>query len=141
MPMRRINSHVFHRRLYSGQLQKITILKRNDDQAEGTVTRYELYQCRRGNLNKYGEAINLDVPAFETTQWLIPCVELRRVGINYLNVIDRIVDQFNMWWQPESGDPIDLNIFDQYYSILARRIDPYPTFVLLGNPGVGLPLP
>lgn len=141
MPLRRWNTHVYHRRLYAGQLERIILLKRNDDQAEGTVTQHIIYQSRRGNIEKSGEAINLDVPAFEVVSWHIPCTELRRVGVNYLNVLDRIVDQFNMWWQPESGDNIELAIFDNYYNISTRRVDPFPTFVLLGQPGVNLGLP
>lgn len=141
MPLKRRNQHVFSRKLYAGQMERIILLKRGDDQQEGTVTPYTIYTARRGNITKSGEAINLDVPAFEYVQWLIPCIELRRIGVNYLNVLDTIVDQFNMWWNPESPETMTLAVFDNYYLIPARRVDPYPTTVLLGIPGINLPQP
>ena len=94
--------------------------------------------CRRGNISKSGEAIAFDVPASTAVQWLIPCTELRRVGVNYLNVLDRIVDKYQMWWEPESPQNIELAIFDNYYVYNCIRVDPYPNTVLLGIPGVGL---
>lgn len=141
MPLKRRNQQVFHRKLYCGQLERVILLKRGDDQQEGTVTAFTLYNCRRGNVTKSGEAINLDVPAFEYVQWLIPCTELRRVGVNYLNVLDRVIDQFNQWWNPESTETMTLAIFDNYYVVPSRRVDPYPTSVLLGIPGINLPQP
>jgi hypothetical protein len=140
MPLKRRNQHVFQRRLYAGQLEKVILLKRLDDQNEGSVTAYTLYQCRRGNITKSGEAIYKDTGAFTYLQWLIPCTELRRVGVNYLNVLDRIVDQFGMFWEPESPETITLAIFDNFYVIPARRVDPFPNEILVGIPGIGLPL-
>ena len=138
MPMNRRNTQVFHRRLYSGQLEKLTLLKRNDDQQEGTVVSLVLFQCRRGAIDKTGEAIHGDMTSSHSTQWLIPCVELRRVKVNYLNTLDRLIDKFNMWWQPEATTNINLDIFDNFYVINTLRIDPPDNQVLLGVPGVGL---
>lgn len=138
MPLNRRNTQVFHRRLYAGQLETITLLKRGDDQQEGTVAAYAIYGARRGNIDKTGEAIQGDTAAFTTVQWLVPCVELRRVGINYIDTLDRIVDKFNMWWQPEATTNITLAIFDNYYVLNCLRVDPNPNQVLLGIPGVGL---
>lgn len=136
--MRRRNTQVFHRGLYRGQMETVILLKRGDDQQEGTVIQHTLFQVRRSNLSKSGEAIAFDVPASTAIQWLIPCTELRRVGVNYLNVLDRIVDKYQMWWEPESPQNIELAIFDNYYIVNAIRVDPYPNTVLLGVPGVGL---
>lgn len=119
-------------------METVTLLKRGDDQQEGTVVQHTIFQCRRGNSVKSGEAIAFDVPATTAIQWLIPCTELRRVGVNYLNVLDRIVDKYHMWWQPESPQTIELAIFDNYYVYNCIRVDPYPNTVLLGVPGVGL---
>lgn len=138
MPLNRRNTQVYHRRLYAGQLETVTIYKRGDDLKEGTVTAYQIFQARRGNIHKGGQPIQGDLAVIHTVQWLLPCVELRRVGINYSNVIDRIVDKFNMWWQPESPQDITLAIFDNYYIINCVRIDPPNNQVLLGIPGVGL---
>lgn len=144
MPLNRRNSSVFHRTLYAGQLEKITLLKRGDDQQEGQVVAYSLFQCRRGNLSKHGEAIQGEMACFHSAQWLLPNVELRRIGVNYINVLDRIIDQFNMWWQPESGQTISLSQFDNFYIVDTIRVDPPLSQgggVLLGLPGLGLPVP
>lgn len=122
-------------------MEPITLLKRGNDQQEGTVVALQLYQCRRNNLEKSGEAIQLDMSSHHSTRWIIPCTELRRVGVNYINVLDRIVDVFGMWWQPESGTSIVLSQFDNYTLIDCLRVDPNPNdALLLGIPGIGLPV-
>lgn len=138
MPMNRSNSQVFHRFLYSGEMETVTILKRNDDQQEGTVTAFVIFECRRGNTSKTGEALQGEMATSHHCQWLIPCIQLRAVGINYLNVLDRIVDKYQQWWQPESPQTTTLSQFDNYYIVECVRIDPPGNQVLLGVPGIGL---
>lgn len=144
MVLTRNNSQVFHRMLYAGQLEKILLYKGGDDQSEGQITVFWLFECRRGNLSKSGEALQGEMAVSHSVQWLIPCTELRRVGVNYLNVIDRIVDQFNAWYEPESAQDLTLSQFDNYYLVNCVRVDPPTSLgggVLFGNPGIGLPLP
>lgn len=126
-------SETFHTWLYAGQLGTVTLLKRGDDQAEGTVTAYVLYECRRSNTVKDGQPIQGDLAVESSTTWQIPAIQLRRIGVNYLNVLDRIIDDLNMWWQPESGQSITLSQFDSHYIIKCVRIDPSPNQVLLGQ--------
>lgn len=136
MGLRRRNTHVYHRRLYAGQLESIKLYKRGNDQQEGTVTVYVLFQCRRGQIQKQGQPIQGDLAVTHTTQWLIPRVELRRVGVNYLNVLDRIVDKYNLWWQPESSQNITMAIFDNYTVLDCVRIDPPANLVNIGQVGI-----
>lgn len=143
MVLARWNSTSFHRQLYAGQMERVILLKRNDDQQEGVVRALVLFECRRGNVQKTGEAINTDTQAVHSCQWVIPCIQLRAVGVNYINVCDRIVDQFNAFWQPESPQTITLSQFDQYYIVECLRVDPPPPGIppLLGIPGTNLPSP
>lgn len=141
IPLNRFNSSTFHRFLYGGQLERVILLKRLDDQQEGSVTAYTLYECRHGNTSKNGEAIQGDIAATHSTQWVIPNIMLQAVGVNYINVLDRIVDQFNTWWEPESPQTITLSQWYNYTIIECLRIDPNPNIVLYGIPGIGLPLP
>lgn len=142
MVLNRRNSVSIVRHLYRGQTQTVILLKRGDDQKEGTVTALTLYGVRRGNISKTGEAISQDMSANVSCQWIIPASELRRVGVNYLNVIDRIVDVFGMYWQPESGQSLTLSQFDSQYIIECIRVDPTPNpNLILGIPAVGLPNP
>lgn len=140
MPMTRANSVDFHLRLYAGELQDVVLLKRGDDQKEGTVTAFQLFSCWRDNISKTGQPIQGDMAASHSTRWLIPSSELVRVGVNYLNVLDRIVDQYNMYWQPESGQDLTLSQFENYYWVACIRVDPSPNNVLLGIPGIPLGL-
>lgn len=134
MVLRRANSQSFHKILYGGQTETCTLLKRNNDQQEGTVTAFVLFEVRRGSETKSGEPIQNDMPVTHTCTWLVPNVQLRRLGINYINVLDRIVDKYNQWWQPEAGQDIILSQFDNYSIISCVRVDPAPNSVLIGIP-------
>lgn len=101
------------RHLYAGQTQTITLLKRGDDQRQGVVTSHKLFRCRRSQYTRTGENIQGEMTADSRTVWHIPGIELKRVGIKYLNSADRIIedhDQSNQlltqefWkhWQPEA---------------------------------------
>jgi len=105
-------------------LESITLLKRSDDQQEGTVTSYKLFQCRRGRITKTGEPISHDMTSDHRASWHIPRVELDRVGVNYINAADRIVDYRGRYWQPESTTPIEIKIFENQLTIPCLRIDP-----------------
>lgn len=123
MPLNRRTTRVFHRVLYATQLEKVTCLKRNDDQAQGTVTSYVLYQCRFSKIHKHGQAIQGEM-ASDHTRWLhIPDIQMKRVGINYFNVLDRFVDKEGRTWQPESGDMIRSQLFENQLCILCRMVD------------------
>ena len=125
MTLNRHNTRTFHRRLYSGQLQSITLLKRNDDQQQGIVTSFILYQCRRSSLHKTGESIQGDMSAGDSTYWHIPRTELDRVGINYLNPLDRIVDptpKTGGIWMPQANTHIDVKLFGTHITILCTRL-------------------
>lgn len=129
MALRKNNSRTFHRRLYGGILQKITLLKRLDDQKEGTVKAYTLYQCRRKKIAKHGEAIQGEMSSDMRTTWVIPRTELQRVGIQYINALDRIVDydspqNLPRFWQPESGENILVQLFENVINLDCQRVDP-----------------
>ena len=110
MPMRRESTHVWHRRLYGGQLEKVTLLKRDDDQAEGTVRALIVYQMRRKMIFRAGEPLQGDITSTHHISWVFPKVELRRLGVAYISAIDRIVDSFGRTWQPESTTRIDQDV-------------------------------
>ena len=124
MPLRANNQRVFHRCLYAGQLQTVLLLKRNDDQQQGTVRTIKLFQVRQSMQQKTGESIQSDMEANTNCSWHIPRTELDRVGVSYLNNLDRIVDRKNRYWQPESGDTITVKLFEVHVCISCVRIDP-----------------
>lgn len=124
MPMRKNNTRGFNRRLYAGELQTITLLKRDNDQKEGTVTAYVLYDCRCEKIHKRGQPIQGDMSIDHQTIWHIPSEQLRRVGVNYINVLDRFVDKHHRFWQPESGQLIVTRLFENQCFISCCRVDP-----------------
>ena len=124
MPLNPRNTRTFHRCLYAGILETVTLLKRGDDQKQGTVRAVKLFQCRRRQIQKTGQTIQGDMVSDHTTEWMIPKIELDRVGVAYLNNLDRIVDKKNRHWQPESPTTITVRLFENYVSVACLRVDP-----------------
>ena len=124
MPLRANNQRTFHRCLYSGILQTIVVLKRNDDQQQGTVRSIKMFQVRQSMQTKTGEAIQGDMSSDVRCSWHIPKIEMDRVGIAYFNVLDRIVDKHNRYWQPEAPQTITNKLFEDHYCLDCVRIDP-----------------
>ena len=124
MPLNRLTTRTFHRVLYATELEKITMLKRNDDQQQGTVRSLVLFQCRRSRLFKTGEPYQGDMSSSHRIVWHIPRIELDRAGVNYINALDRIIDYKGWWWQPESTTTITVKLFLNHLCIDCLRVDP-----------------
>lgn len=80
--------------------------------------------CRRESISKTGQAIQGEMSSLEQVVWQVPAIELARNGVNYINVLDRIVDMFNRFWQPESGQSIHNRLFENQIFIYCVRVDP-----------------
>ena len=124
MPLRKNNTRTFHRTLYAGELETITLLKRNDDMHAGTITSYIIYQCRRGQATRSGEPIQGEMLSDYRLTWHIPAFELERVGIDHLNPLDVIIDYKNRYYQPESTTTIHLKLWENHMCVDCLRIDP-----------------
>lgn len=129
MTIRRNTSRTFHRRLYAGQMEKLKILKRNDDQQQGTVVALVMYQCRRSDVMKTGEPLQNDMSADHRTVWHIPRIEMDRLGINYFNAADRFVQlkegrEKGWTWMLESDTIIDVKAFGEQLDLACKRTDP-----------------
>jgi hypothetical protein len=124
MVLRKTTTRSFYRFLYAGEDETVTLLKRNDDLAEGIVRSLTVFHARRRPVYKTGQPIQGELSSNERAEWMIPAAELARVGVNYINVLDRIVDKQNRFWQPESGDTIRNRLWENYCSIACQRVDP-----------------
>ena len=124
MPLNKRNTKTFHRVLYSTEMESVTLLKREDDQREGVVTSLILYQCRWSRIFKQGEPYQGDMFSDHTRVLHIPRVELDRVGVPYINAIDRFIDEQGRWWQPESTTLIRIQLFENQLCIACLRVDP-----------------
>ena len=126
MVIARWNQLNVNRRMYSGMqvLQTVTLLKRGDDQAEGTVTSYVLNQCRPSKQYKDGQPLQGNWAVGSRVVWHIPQVELDRHGIEYLNVLDRIVDEDGAYWQPESPQEIIKKLILSHYCLDCIKVNP-----------------
>lgn len=124
MPLRKENTRTFHRTLYAGQLETVELLKRDNDQREGVVTSYLIFNARRGQMVKTGEPIQGDMSSNHSTTWHIPASELERVGVEYINAADRFVDKDGWWWQPESTTSILVKLFTNWINVNCLRINP-----------------
>jgi hypothetical protein len=124
MPLRPENCRTFTRRLYAGILEKVELLKREDNQRQGIVRSLIIYDCRRGQITKTGETIQGDVSSDHRATWHIPLRELQRVGVAYLNPLDRIVDKNGFWWEPEGTTSILQKLMLVEIDIDCLRVDP-----------------
>ncbi len=125
MPLNKFNTRVFHRTLYASQLSKVKLLKRGNDQKQGTVTEHTLYQCRWSSVSKGGEPLQGDMSTDHHITIFIPRTELDRVGVAYINATDRFVDHKNRTWQPEAvNQRIDVKLFENRVTIECIRTDP-----------------
>jgi hypothetical protein len=88
------------------------------------VTSYLLFQCRRSLITKEGEQIQGGVQTDHRTIWHIPRIELDRVGVKYINSLDRILDQQGRYWQPEATTQITDKLFENHLDLQCLRVDP-----------------
>ncbi len=114
----------FHRRLYATELMTITLLKRGDDQDEGSVTSYQLFMVRRSITDKSGQALQNDMSSRHHATFAIPKEELDRVGVDFLNVLDDIIDADGWAWRPESPQTISNKLFQNRVNVECQRRDP-----------------
>lgn len=122
MTLNRGSTRTFHRVLFAGILETVTLLKRGDDQQQGTVRSMTLFQCRRSMITKTGEQIAGDMTAGRTATWYVPRVELDRVGVTWLSSADRIVDKKGRTWQPEADTTIEVKLFENHLRLDCKSV-------------------
>ncbi len=132
MPLSRNNTKNFQKKLFVGWLETIILLKRNDDQQQGTVRAVKVFNARRGIMSKTGQTIQHEMSSNHRCTWHIPKTELLRVGVFYINNLDRIEQLGNgdpnekgFIWQPESTETIDVKLGGNEIDINCLRVD-YP---------------
>lgn len=124
MPLNKRNVRSFHKFLYASQLETVTILKRNPDMNASVVTPYVLFNCRWSRLTKKGQQLdNEDTSNYQRTLH-IPRAELDRVGVNYINALDRFVDLEGRYWEAESQSAIVVKLFQQHICVPCYIINP-----------------
>lgn len=129
MPLGRHNTRTFHRTLYGpGINERVRLLKRQDNQRQGTVTAYVLYDCWLDRETKNQETIQGEMSANHRATWHIPFVELERNGIHHLNPLDRIEriegPNAGQVWEPESTTDITEILLNNHINVDCLRVDP-----------------
>lgn len=131
MPLSRQNTKNFQRKLFVGWLEKIRLLKRNDDQQQGTVRAVIVFNARRSIATKTSQTIQHEMSAQHSCTWHIPKSELLRVGVEYINALDRIEqlgdgdpNEKGFFWQPESTTNIIVKLGGNEIDIETLRVDP-----------------
>lgn len=123
MGLRAATVRTFHRTLYAGILESVTLLKRHDDQAQGTVDTHRLFQCRWSMIFKQGQTLGGEMLASHTRVLHIPRIELDRIGVHYINPTDRFIDKDGRTWQPESPTQIIEKLFEQHVCVQCKLVD------------------
>lgn len=127
MPLNKYTTRIFHRRLYATEMESIRFLKSGDNQNQGTVVAYILYDCRRSQITKQGETLDGDMVSDHYTVWHIPRIELDRVGIPYINPTDQIEQvegvEAGTMWVNESTNMIDVKLFANHVCVACRMLN------------------
>lgn len=113
-----------HRKTFIGVSEKIEILKRRDNQNQGTVHRVVIFRARHTSQRKSKQTIKGDMSADHRTTWMLPTRELKDAGISHINALDRIVDSKGRYWQPESTTTIELDALENMVKVECLRVDP-----------------
>ena len=135
MVLRKANTRTQFRRMWAGKAKKVTLLKRDDDQKQGTVRAVTLFDCLPAQMGytKTGEVIQGDMSSYMRLTWKIPAAELERNGVAYINALDRIVETLDdggvvlpnpRYWQPEGTTSITVTMLENLVSIDCLRVDP-----------------
>ena len=143
MPLNARNTRTVSRNLFmgTGYFKRVTLLKRDNDQQEGTVTAFTLFYARRSRIAKTGQPIQNDMGSDHRAVWHLQSRELERLrtkgvptAVWYINALDRIVELTDdlgrpfpdgpRWWQPESTTGIDVKLFGNEIDVACVRIDP-----------------
>jgi hypothetical protein len=122
VPLNKNNTRTFHRTLYAGQLETVTLLKRDDDQRQGVVRSVKLFECRWSAIAKTGETYDGDMVSDHRRQLHIPRIIMDRAGVNYINPADRFVDKEGRTWCPESTEVIDIKLFENHICVMCQRL-------------------
>ncbi len=110
MPLNPQNCRFFHRTLYAGWNETVTLLKRADDMQAHQVTPYVLYDVRWSKIFKTGQPIAGQMSSDHRRTVHVPRIELERIGVAYINALDRFVDIQGRYWQPESTSLITVKL-------------------------------
>lgn len=124
MPLRKSNTRSFHKKLYAGELETITLLKRDNNFRAMVITKYTLFNCRMGQITKSGEQLDNDQTSNMRRTLHIPREELDRVGVQYLKALDTFIDSQNRFWQAQSDTTITGKLWENHYDVECVRIDP-----------------
>lgn len=126
MPMNIQNQSTFHRNLYAGWTQTVTLLKRNPDMDASQVQTFYLHDVWHSRIYKTGEPIQTQMLSSHRVTWHVPRIELTRNGIWYITMLDRIIDKEGRYWQPESTTQITLKLMEIQLCIDCLMTDPAP---------------
>ncbi len=119
------SQNYFYRRLYGGKgmLQTVTLYKRKDDLKQGEVSTHVLYRCRFSMIFKTGEPLQGEMLSSHSRRLHIPNIELRRVGVHYLNPTDYFKDRDGRLWQPESPQMITDKLLETHWCVDCLMIE------------------
>ena len=117
MPLNRTNVRTFHRHLFAGQLEKVVVKKRDDNQQQGTVTSHILYSCRWSLITRTGETLAGDMLSDHQRTLHVPRMEMKRIGVDHFNPADRFIDIQGRVWQPESTTTMTGKLWEQHIDV------------------------
>ncbi len=115
----------FHKHLYAGLdvLETVTLLRREDNQQAGTVTKFLLFNCRFSRIFRAGQEIDGSMSSENRRTLHLPKSEMDRQGVGPIRNLDRFVDKSGRTWEPESPVTITEKLAEQHIDVPCLRID------------------
>jgi hypothetical protein len=128
MPLNARNTKNRSRVARGGKDNQVMYLhKRGPDQQQGTVVVHKLFACWRELITRTGQTLQERMTSNTRCILHIPTSELKRVGVNYLTVIDKFYDpKTGDWWRPESDTTVSEMLFGNMFKLECKQGDPNP---------------
>lgn len=112
----------FHRKLYGGFNETVTLYKRGDNQQAGTVTVRKLFECRWSRIFTSKEPLDDDVSASQSRTLHIPVSELEKAGFEYVEAGDKFRDKEDRYWQVEATVTITTKLKQSHIDVPCLRV-------------------
>jgi hypothetical protein len=124
MVIRRDNQQTFHRHMFAGISQPITVWKREDYPNRSVIHQLRIFDCWRSTIRRFGEQYSMgDQVSNHHVTWHIPVIELRKYNVTTFNMLDKIVEDDQTFWQPEAPKVIVYDLMSNYFDVECVRVE------------------
>lgn len=112
----------FHRKLYAGFDESVTMHKRGDNQQAGTIVVKRLFNVRWSRIFTTKEPLDGTVSANQSRTLHIPISELEKAGLTYVEAGDKFQDREGRFWGAEATVTLTEKLREEHLDIPCLRL-------------------